>query len=130
LSSGEVSYRASSALLSRARPALAEIAARIRAVSRPGTVTVVGYTDDLGTTAHTAKLSRARAAAVAAALRADLTGRRITMRVKATGEMSPVVPNTTRRIGPRIGALRSSSRPDEPCQYSPRPCPSRDLEVG
>lgn len=84
----------SATLRPAAGPALANLARRIVAADRAGTVTVVGYTDDLGTTAHALELSRARADAVARELRGRLAGRPLQIRAQGAGKARPVVPNT------------------------------------
>jgi outer membrane protein OmpA-like peptidoglycan-associated protein len=68
-------------------------AVRIKAL-RAGAVTVVGYTDLVGGQPKNDNLSAQRAAAVAAALRAEL-GVALPVTTSAKGEADPVAPNTT-----------------------------------
>lgn len=69
---------------------LSQIAAELKKRG-PGTVTITGYTDDLGSEEHGLVLSRSRAAAVRAVLEPQLPGYRITSIGK--GEADPLVPN-------------------------------------
>jgi outer membrane protein OmpA-like peptidoglycan-associated protein len=63
----------------------------------PGGVTIVGYTDDLGTAHHGLVLSRRRAAAVAHVLRPRLDKADYPFRVSGRGEADPAVPNTSEK---------------------------------
>ncbi len=74
-----------------AKARLAEIGAQLRAAG-PGSMRVVGYTDDLGSAEHGLELSRTRAAAVQVELSAATTA--ISVTVEGKGEADPVVPNT------------------------------------
>lgn len=92
----------------RLRPAalsrLAEVAQEL-AAKGPGTVSVVGYTDDLGSTAHGLQLSRRRAEAVASALRPRLARPDYAFTVAGRGEADPAVPNTSeanRKLNRRV----------------------------
>lgn len=69
---------------------LSQIAAELKKRG-PGTVTITGYTDDLGSEEHGMVLSRSRAAAVRAVLEPQLPGYRITS--LGRGEADPLVPN-------------------------------------
>ncbi len=60
-----------------------------------GTVTVTGYTDDLGTAAHGLDLSRRRARAVARVLRTELPADPYRVVSVGKGERDPAVPNTS-----------------------------------
>lgn len=71
----------------------------------PGSLTIVGYTDDLGSAAHGLDLSRRRARAVAGVLRRDLPESSYRYRVVGRGEADPAVPNTSernRRVNRRV----------------------------
>lgn len=74
-----------------AQATVERIAARIR--SSGGPVRVDGHTDSIGTTDYNLRLSRRRAAAVAAALRDRLPGG-IGITARGHGEARPVAPNT------------------------------------
>ena len=63
----------------------------------PGRVTIVGYTDDLGTARHGLVLSRRRAAAVARVLRPRLDKTDYSFKVSGRGEADPAVPNISER---------------------------------
>ncbi len=63
----------------------------------PGRVSIVGYTDDLGSAHHGLVLSRQRAAAVAWVLQPKLDKADYTFRVSGRGEADPVVPNTSEK---------------------------------
>jgi outer membrane protein OmpA-like peptidoglycan-associated protein len=56
-----------------------------------GTVTILGYTDSIGTAAYNLRLSQRRAAAVQAYLQAKASG--LTYHAKGLGEADPVAPN-------------------------------------
>lgn len=79
-------------LTADARRRIAELAARIRQTS--GTVRVDGYTDAKGTPAYNLRLSKARAAAVKAALEQELSGSGVRVTAIGHGEANPVAPNT------------------------------------
>jgi outer membrane protein OmpA-like peptidoglycan-associated protein len=83
----------SAALTGRAESRIDEAAERIRA-DGPAVVRVTGYTDSKGSDAYNLGLSRRRAAAVAAALRAELGGEAPSLRTQGRGEADPVAPNT------------------------------------
>jgi outer membrane protein OmpA-like peptidoglycan-associated protein len=83
----------SAALTGKAESRIDEAAERIRA-DGPAAVRVTGYTDSRGSDAYNLGLSRRRAAAVAAALRAELGGEAPTLRTRGRGEADPVAPNT------------------------------------
>ena len=74
---------------------LAALAQRIRAARHSGTVTVTGYTDDVGSPRLNVALSAQRAAVVGAALRGDLTGTKWKVKTVGAGAAHPVAPNTT-----------------------------------
>ena len=79
----------------------------------PGRVTIVGYTDDLGTAHHGLVLSRRRAAAVAHVLRPRLDKADYPFRVSGRGEADPAVPNTSeknRKLNRRVELTYRPSR--------------------
>jgi outer membrane protein OmpA-like peptidoglycan-associated protein len=90
----DVLFRFDSAELTRrARSRIAEAAAKIEA-DDPSVVRVTGHTDSKGSDAYNLGLSRRRAAAVTAALRAELGGAAPPLRTAGRGETDPVAPNT------------------------------------
>lgn len=60
----------------------------------PGTVTITGYTDSIGTKPYNLALSQRRAASVLAYLQAHVGNRSLTYRAVGRGEADPVAPNT------------------------------------
>ncbi len=76
------------------RQVVAAAADRIRA-TKPGSVTVTGYADQIGGQPASAGLSQQRADAVAAALRADLGAEAPTITTVARGQQDPVASNAT-----------------------------------
>jgi outer membrane protein OmpA-like peptidoglycan-associated protein len=79
----------------------------------PGQVTIVGFTDDLGTAHHGLVLSRQRAAAVARVLRPQLDKSDYPFKVYGRGEADPAVPNTSeknRKLNRRVELTYRSSR--------------------
>ncbi len=81
-------------LTPEAADAVALVAQRL-AEREPGTVQVVGHTDDQADDAYNLDLSRRRAQAVADALSAHVDAAAYPMRVEGRGEQEPVVGNTT-----------------------------------
>jgi len=79
-------------LTRRAQSRIEQAAAKIDE-NDPAFVRVVGYTDSKGSHSYNLGLSRRRAAAVAAALRAELGGGAPPIRTLGRGEASPVAPN-------------------------------------
>lgn len=87
-------------------------AARLAAIARqlkshgPGSVSITGHTDDLGSAAHGRALSQQRADAVAGVLRRGLpVDDDFPLRTAGKGEDDPAVPNTSesnRRINRRV----------------------------
>jgi len=63
----------------------------------PGRVSIVGYTDDLGSARHGLVLSRQRAAAVARVVRPKLDKADYTFKVSGRGEADPAVPNNSEK---------------------------------
>jgi outer membrane protein OmpA-like peptidoglycan-associated protein len=91
----------------RARGRLGEVARQLKAKGA-GSVSVTGYTDDLGSAAHGQTLSQQRAAAVAKVLRRDLPAASFGFTVVGKGEADPAVPNTNeanRRTNRRVVLL-------------------------
>ncbi|WP_420175917.1 OmpA family protein [Luteococcus sp. OSA5] len=82
--------RDSAAIRPEARHRLAQIASQLAAVP-PGTITIEGHTDDLGSAEHGMTLSRQRARAVQTVLGEAL--RRHDVRVTGKGEDEPLVEN-------------------------------------
>lgn len=80
----------SATLLPAATARLAEVGKQLRDKA-PGTLTITGYTDDLGSAEHGLTLSRQRAEAVNKALAPHLSG--ISVTVAGKGEADPAVPN-------------------------------------
>ncbi|MDA8436162.1 MAG: OmpA family protein [Actinomycetales bacterium] len=93
--SGTVLFdRDSSVLKPAARTLVVELARTLRN-TRTGTLTVLGFTDNLGSTQQGITLSRARAEAVAAVFRTELAGTGIAITAVGRGEANPVAPNDT-----------------------------------
>jgi outer membrane protein OmpA-like peptidoglycan-associated protein len=84
----------SAVLTGQARSVLARVVRRLQQLG-PGTLRVVGYTDDLGSAQHGLVLSRQRAAAVAGALRPQLPAGDYRFVVEGKGEADFVAPNTS-----------------------------------
>jgi OOP family OmpA-OmpF porin len=83
---------------------LEEVADKVSARGK-GTVTITGYTDDLGSAAHGLALSRQRAQAVARALRPLLDRADHPFVVAGKGEADPAAPNDSeahRRLNRRV----------------------------
>jgi outer membrane protein OmpA-like peptidoglycan-associated protein len=100
---GKDSAKINATALSRLRQVGAQLKAR-----GPGSVTVTGYTDDLGSAAHGKTLSRQRADAVATVLRRDLSASSFPLTTVGKGEADPAVPNkdeASRRINRRVVVL-------------------------
>jgi outer membrane protein OmpA-like peptidoglycan-associated protein len=86
--------RDSAVLRPAARRIIEDLAGRLRAAAG-GSVTVIGYTDNIGTARHGLILSRQRARAVADLLTRDLRGTPIRITAHGRGEQDPVVSNDT-----------------------------------
>lgn len=82
----------SAKLQSGALGRLGEVSDQLRKKG-PGTVKIVGYTDDLGSAEHGQILSRQRAQAVATFLRRRLPKAEFPFTVAGKGEADPAVPN-------------------------------------
>ena len=93
--SGTVLFDRDSAALKPAARTLVVGLARTLRDSRAGTLTVLGYTDNLGSAQLGITLSRARAEAVAAVFRTELAATGITITAVGRGEANPVAPNDT-----------------------------------
>ncbi len=85
----------SSALSNAAKSKIGEIAGTIRRARLHGTVTVDGYTDNLGSAEYGLTLSQDRAHAVAQYLRSRLGGYSITINAFGHGESHPIASNAT-----------------------------------
>ncbi|HYP46647.1 MAG TPA: OmpA family protein [Propionibacteriaceae bacterium] len=88
----------------RADGRLAEIGQRLQRRG-PGSVTITGYTDDLGSAAYGLTLSRQRASAVADRLRRQLPEGEFPFTISGKGEADPAAPNTSeanRRTNRRV----------------------------
>jgi len=88
----------------KANVRLQEVARELKARG-PGSVSVTGYTDDMGSAAHGRTLSLQRANAVTKVLRRDLPGSDFPFTVAGKGEADPAVPNkneASRRINRRV----------------------------
>ncbi len=104
LSAGVLFDRDSARLRPVADSRLRDVAATLRRRG-PGSVRVVGYTDDLGSARHGLVLSRARARAVARVLRPLLPLPGYRFDVLGKGEADPAVPNVSeaqRRLNRRV----------------------------
>ncbi len=90
----DVLFAFNSATLSPdAHAVLGQIVPRLRA-ARPGTLTVTGYTDSIGTAQYNLGLSLRRARAVQAYLQANVGNAKLHYRAIGKGEADPVAPNT------------------------------------
>jgi len=78
----------------KATAVLQRAAADVQAAGGTGSLQVVGYTDNTGSSSHNLDLSRRRAAAVAAALK-PLLPAGVRLPVSGKGEAEPVAPNTS-----------------------------------
>lgn len=93
--SGTVLFeRDSAVLLPQARAVIVGLADTLRG-TKGGSLTVLGYTDNLGSAALGVQLSQARANAVAAVFRQELTATGIAITAIGRGEANPVAPNDT-----------------------------------
>lgn len=79
----------------RAREAVIRIARQAREAGLSGAILVEGYTDNLGSARHGLKLSKRRADAVAAILRAELRGAGLSVVARGLGERDPRRSNAT-----------------------------------
>lgn len=94
----------SAKLRSKSDGRLNEVAERL-AEAGPGSLSIVGYTDDLGSAQHGLVLSRRRAAAVAEVLKPHLDEEDVAIDVVGKGEADPAVPNDSeahRRLNRRV----------------------------
>lgn len=94
--SADVLFAVDSATLSAAATSKIQVAAdKINSGAAAGKVEVIGYTDNTGSTAHNADLSKRRAAAVAKVLKPLVTLSGVTFATDGRGEREPVADNTT-----------------------------------
>ncbi len=80
-------------LSSNVHAVLAGVVQHLQA-ARPGRVSIVGYTDSIGTPAYNIGLSQRRAASVQAYLQANVNNTGLTYQTQGRGEADPVAPNT------------------------------------
>jgi len=80
-------------LSSDAQAVLASVVQHLQ-TARPGRVSIVGYTDSLGTRDYNLALSQRRAVSVEAYLQAHVHNGRLSYETKGLGEANPVAPNT------------------------------------
>jgi outer membrane protein OmpA-like peptidoglycan-associated protein len=93
--SGTVLFDRDSAVLRpAARRIIQDLARRLRTAAS-GSVTVIGYTDNIGTAQHGLILSQQRAQAVADLLTSHLRGTPLRITADGRGEQDPVAPNDT-----------------------------------
>ncbi|MGN6198999.1 OmpA family protein [Humibacter sp.] len=83
-----------STLSPQANSVLMDVASKIQKAGA-GTVSIVGYTDDIGDDAYNLTLSQARAQSVLAALSKLVTDPKITFTASGMGEQDPVADNST-----------------------------------
>lgn len=83
-----------STLTPQANSVLADVAGKLQKAGT-GTVSIVGYTDDIGDDAANLTLSQARAQSVLTALSKLVTKPRITFTASGMGEQDPVADNST-----------------------------------
>ena len=91
----DVLFGVDSADLTPQAQAAIDVASQQLAGRAPGTVDVVGHTDDVDDDAHNQDLSERRAAAVAAALGTRIDVGAYPLQPSGRGESEPLVPNTT-----------------------------------
>lgn len=93
--SGTVLFDRDSAVLkTSSRALIVELASTLKN-THSGTLTVLGYTDNLGSAALGQQLSQSRADAVAAVFHQELVASGITIAAIGRGEADPVAPNDT-----------------------------------
>lgn len=91
----DVLFATDSATLSpKAQAVLGRAAAEVKTAGGAGTLQIIGYTDNTGSTAHNVDLSRRRAAAVSVAIK-PLLAAGAQLRTSGKGEADPVAPNVT-----------------------------------
>lgn len=81
-------------LTPQAQQTLKDTAAKINKNAK-GVASIVGYTDDTGTSAHNQTLSEARAQSVLSALQPLVTNTNVTLTASGMGEQDPVADNGT-----------------------------------
>jgi outer membrane protein OmpA-like peptidoglycan-associated protein len=84
----------SATLTADAQARLADLAGRIGENAASGSLTITGYTDDVGDDAYNQTLSEQRAAAVQAVLEPALGRSDLTLDVSGRGSADPVAPNS------------------------------------
>lgn len=84
----------SASLSPAAQTVLARVVHDLGGGTRPGTVTIVGYTDSVGTTGYNLGLSQRRALAVQAYLATHVGNSRLHYRSQGKGKSDPVASNT------------------------------------
>ncbi|NLT54259.1 MAG: OmpA family protein [Actinomycetales bacterium] len=100
--STDVLFETGSATLdTAAEKALGDLAERMRTAGVAGPATVVGHTDDVGSTAANLTLSKDRATAVAERLTPQLDNTGITLTARGVGESRPLVRGTDDRARAR-----------------------------
>ena len=104
----------SAALTPAAQATLERVGQEVRDRAAPGALTVTGHTDDRGEDAYNDRLSRARADAVAAALRPRLAGADLQLRWRRRASGSRWPTTTTNAAGSRTAASRSPSPSGRP----------------
>ena len=85
----------SAALSNAAKVEIAKLARQVKRARLHGTITVNGYTDNLGSASYGLELSKQRAQAVAKYLRSRLNGYRINIVAVGYGEAHPIASNKT-----------------------------------
>ncbi len=92
----DLAFPKNSAVLSTAaKAAITHLAGEVRKAHLRGTISINGYTDNLGSAAHGQDLSQQRAAAVASYLRHALDGYQIHIVAFGHGEDDPIASNAT-----------------------------------
>jgi len=92
-----------------AQAVLARVVQRLHRM-QPGTVTIVGYTDSIGTTSYNLGLSQRRALAVQAYLARHVGNQRLHYRSQGKGEADPVASNTKPDGGDNPDGRRQNRR--------------------
>jgi outer membrane protein OmpA-like peptidoglycan-associated protein/ketosteroid isomerase-like protein len=93
--SGTVLFDRDSAVLKPAARALVLDLARTLRTADQGSVTVLGYSDNLGSATLGLRLSQSRADAVAAVFRQELASTQISVTAQGRGDANPVAPNNS-----------------------------------
>ncbi len=85
----------SAKLSAAAKTAVAKLARQVRRAKLKGTISIDGYTDNLGSAAHGLELSQERAKAVAQYLRSKLGNSTVQIVALGHGEAQPIATNAT-----------------------------------